>query len=192
MLASPKERFFASPHLSGKAGGHDINLHILSREGVVLLGHVTGFADGKLRIAPDLKESLAKSDGFAVNMMKQADEYIQKNGLDAPLEEVVHLDDGYRVPIIQSLDLAAEGISSIIWATGYAFDYSLVKLPVLDEFNYPSTDRGVTRHPGLYFLGMNWMNKFASGFLLGIGESAQYLAGVINRDNPSTTSLPPV
>lgn len=179
MLGSPKERFFPSPHLSGKGGGHEINLHKLSREGVTLLGHTIGYEDGKLMFAPDLKENLTKSDGFIAGVIKQVDLYIMKNNLNAPQEEVMILDDGYRVPIIQSLDPAAEGISVIIWAIGYLTDFNMVQLPILDDYHYPVADRGVTQHPGLYFIGMNWMNKFASGFLMGVGESAQYLADVI-------------
>jgi putative flavoprotein involved in K+ transport len=103
-----------------------------------------------------------------------------KNALNIPAEEVVILDDGYRAPEISSLDLLAEGVSTIIWACGYSID-SLIQLPVLDSYGYPITDRGVTRYPGLYFLGMPWMNKFKSGFLMGVGESAQYLAEVIGK-----------
>lgn len=179
MLSSPKDRFFGSPHLSGKGGGHEINLHKFSREGIVLLGHTLGFEDGQLIFAPDMKENLAKADSFAGNVIKQIDAYILKNAMDAPVEEVKILDDGFRAPVFHSIDLAAEGISVIIWATGYSNDYSLVQLPILDSYNYPIADRGVTRHPGLYFLGMNWMNKFKTGFLMGVGESAQYLAEVI-------------
>lgn len=182
MLNSPKDRFFPSPHLSGKGGGHTINLHKFSREGIILLGHTLGFEAGKLVFAPDLKENLAKADGFAANAIKQIDAYVLKNGMDVPEEEVMILDDGFRAPVIHSLDLAAEGIGVMIWATGYSNDYSLVQLPILDSYNYPSADRGVTRYPGLYFLGMNWMNKFKTGFLMGVGESAQYLAEVICRE----------
>jgi putative flavoprotein involved in K+ transport len=179
MLASPKDRFFGSPHLTGKGGGHELNLHTFYRDGVTLLGHVRGFADGKLEFAPDLKENLAKADGFAAMILKLIEEYIQKNNLDLPVEEVKIFDDGYRAPVIQTIDLAAEGISVIIWASGYSRDYSLVQVPVVDAYNFPSTDRGVTSYPGLYFLGLIWMNTFKSGFLLEIGNSAQYLADVI-------------
>ncbi|PWB51391.1 MAG: FAD-dependent oxidoreductase [Anaerolineales bacterium] len=178
-LNSPKERFFASPHITGAAGGHDINLHKFSRDGLILLGHTRGFEDGKMIFAPDLQENLTKSDAFYTTVIAQIEKYIQANGLVLPPEELAVLDDGYRVPVRQSLDLAAEGISTIIWATGYLADYSLVQLPILDEYRYPATDRGVTRYPGLYFIGLNWMNKFSTGFLLGIKESAQYLAEVI-------------
>ena len=99
-----------------------------------------------------------------------------------PEEKVTIMDDGYRAPEIPSLDLLAEGVSAIIWANGYSNDFSLVQLPLLDPYGYPATDRGVTQYPGLYFLGMQWMNKFKSGFLMGIGESAQYLAEAICRE----------
>ncbi len=182
MLESPKDRFFGSPHSTGKGGGHEINLHTFYRNGIILLGHVRGYEDGKLVLTPDLKENLAKSDGFAANVIKQIDEYIQKNALNLPAEEVRILDDAYRAPEILSLDLLAENVSAIIWATGYSNDYSLVQLPLLDSYGFPSTDRGVTSYPGMYFLGSPWMNKFKSGFLLGIGESAHYLAEMICKE----------
>ncbi len=182
MLSSPKDRIFGSPHLSGKGGGHTLSLHKFSRDGMILLGHVKGFEDGNLVIAPDLKENLAAADTFAANAIKMIDAYILKTGMDAPVEEVEILDDGFRASVITSLDLAAEGISVIIWATGYSNDYSMVRLPILDAYHYPISDRGVTKHPGLYFIGMNWMNKFKTGFLMGVGEAAQYLADVISKE----------
>jgi putative flavoprotein involved in K+ transport len=182
MLNSSKDRFFGAPHLSGKGGGREIDLHKFSRDGIILLDHTLGFEEGKLVFAQDLKENLAKADGFATNVIKVIDEYILKNAMDLPIEEVMILDDGFRAPVIRSLDLAIEGIGVIIWATGYSKDYSLVQFPILDSDNYPITDRGVTHYPGLYFLGMNWMNKCKSGFLMGVGESSQYLDEVICRE----------
>ena len=73
MLNSPRDRFFPSPHLSGKGGGREINLHKFSREGIVLLGHTLSFEAGKLVFAPDLMENLAKADGFAANVIEQFD-----------------------------------------------------------------------------------------------------------------------
>lgn len=180
MLSSPPDRSNASPHATGKDGGHDINLHAFSRDGITLLGHIQGFADGKLNIALDLKENLAKSDAFAANLLHMIDEYIEKVGLDASVEEVTILTDGYDAPVLPVLDLAAHNIHTIIWACGYTME-SLVKLPVMDSYGFPITNRGVTQFPGLFFLGMPWMNKFKSGLLMGISESAQYLAEVIDQ-----------
>ena len=71
------------------------------------------------------------------------------------------------------------GISTVMWATGYAFDFSLVKLPVVDSDGYPIQKRGVTRYPGLYFLGMPWLYNRRSGILFGVGDDAAYLAAHI-------------
>ena len=66
-----------------------------------------------------------------------------------------------------------------MWATGYAFDFSLVKLPVVDSDGYPIQKRGVTRYPGLYFLGLPWLYSRRSGILFGVGDDAAYLAAHI-------------
>jgi putative flavoprotein involved in K+ transport len=177
-MASPAARKFGSPHCTGKGGGHEINLHQFCRDGITLFGHLRGYEDGKLMIAPDLKENLTKSEAFTANLIKMIDGYIQKNGMNVPLDQAMVLDDGFRMPETPAFELLSAGISTIIWATGYSFE-SLINLPLVDPYGYPIADRGVTSYPGLYFLGMPWMNKMKSGFLLGIGDSAQYLAEVI-------------
>ena len=107
------------------------------------------------------------------------DGFIQARGFDAPLDELSILRDGYEQPIIEELDLQAAGITSVIWATGYAFDYRLVKAPVHDKDGFPIQNRGVTEHAGLSFVGMPWMPSLKSGILPGVGEAAEHIAAVI-------------
>lgn len=177
-LPFPKERF-APPHVSGTNGGHTLNLHQFARDGVTLLGHLRGASGHRVQLAPDLHENIARMDGFEAETRKMIDGYIAAHGLDAPAEELVQRRDGYEQPIIEELDLGAAGIGSIVWATGYRHDYSLVKLPVLDETGFPIQTRGVTRYPGLSFVGMPWMPSIKSGILLGVGESAEHIASTI-------------
>jgi putative flavoprotein involved in K+ transport len=89
------------------------------------------------------------------------------------------LHDGYDARVITELDLKAAGITSVIWAVGYQYDYSLVKLPVLDQDGYPRQVRGCTEYPGLYFVGMMWLHTLKSGTLLGVGEDAAFIASDI-------------
>jgi MalT-like TPR region len=89
------------------------------------------------------------------------------------------LRDGYEQPIIEELDLKAAGINTVIWAIGYSFDYSLVKLPIHDQDGFPIQTSGVTGYAGLYFVGMPWMPTERSGFLIGVGESARQIAANI-------------
>ncbi len=107
------------------------------------------------------------------------DGYIQAIGLDAPAEELPQLRDGYAHPILESLDLKAAGITTVIWATGYTYDYALVKLPVLDDRGFPIQTQGVTAQAGLYFVGMPWMPSLKTGNLVGVGECAAHIASHI-------------
>jgi putative flavoprotein involved in K+ transport len=175
-LPSPRARFIAPGHVTGKNGGHDLNLHQFHRDGIILLGRLRGFEDGRLIAATDLKENLANADKVAAEMQKMIDGYIARFGVNAPQEEVPLLEDGYLAPDIPALDLQKEHITVIIWACGFTFDFSLVRRPVSDEFGFPITNRGVTRFPGLYFLGMPWLHTMKSGFLVGVGEDAAHLA----------------
>ena len=45
----------------------------------------------------------------------------------------------------------AAGITTIIWATGYTYDYGLVKMPVFDGDGFPIQTRGVTEPAGPLF-----------------------------------------
>ena len=174
-------KFEGIPHVSGTNGGHTINLHQFARDGMTLLGHLRGAAGDKVALAPDLPENLAKADQFELEVLKAIDGYIQANGLDAPAEEMPQLRDGYEQPLIEALDLKAEGINIVIWAMGYTFDDSLVKRPVSDEDGFPIQTNGVTSYTGLYFVGMPWMPSEKSGFLLGVSESAQHIASNISE-----------
>lgn len=180
-LPSPKAKFAPNPTVSGNDGGHTLNLHQFARDGIVLLGHTRGARDGTIVLAPDLKENLATADKAEAEFVQAIDAMIAQNRLDLPAERLPELCDGYAADEILALDLAAAGITSVIWATGYTFDFSLVKLPVVDEDGYPIQRRGVTDYPGLYFVGLPWLHTFASGLIVGVGEDAAYVASHIQE-----------
>ena len=46
-------------------------------------------------------------------------------------------------PEITELDLAAEGISSVIWTSGYRLDFGWIDLPVFGDDGWPREYRGV-------------------------------------------------
>ena len=154
-------------------------MHQFARDGVVWLGHVRDARAGRLIIARDLKETLAKVDQFESNALKMLDDYVARTGLGAATETISQLRDGYAQEVIPELDLKGSGISTVLWATGYSFDFSLVKLPVVDADGYPIQKRGVTEHEGLYFLGMPWLHSRRSGILFGVGDDAAHLAAHI-------------
>jgi putative flavoprotein involved in K+ transport len=182
-LESPKERFSANPFLSGKGGGRSLDLHQFAKDGVILLGHMRDAKGKKIFLLPDLKESLSKIDDFVVELKKNIDKFIETHNIEAEEESVEsELSDGFDFEIIEELDLEAAGIKTIIWATGFRFNFSWVKFPVADEYGYPIQTRGVSEIPGLYFSGLHWLYKRRSGLPWGVGEDAAHIVEhLINR-----------
>jgi putative flavoprotein involved in K+ transport len=178
-LPSPRAKFAGNPHLSGRDGGRTINLHLFARDGVKLLGRLIGAENAKIKLAPDLKESLARSDKAEADITAMIDQFIDKNQIYAPEETLPKHQDGYALDEVTELDLKAADINTIIWAIGYDFDFSFVKVPVTDEDGYPIQQRGVTKYPGLYFVGLSWLYKRKSPLLMGVGEDADYIASHI-------------
>jgi putative flavoprotein involved in K+ transport len=181
-LPSPSARFAANPQLSGKYGGHTLNLHQFARQGVTLLGRLVGVEGHCITLAPDLQENLANADQASEDFKHGVDEFVRRPGMHVPAPEPdpvdeVHSDAGRHAPA--TLDLKTAGITTVIWATGYGFDYSWVHLPVCDDYGFPVQQRGVTRFPGLYFLGMNYLYNRKSGILLGVGEDAAHIAAAM-------------
>jgi putative flavoprotein involved in K+ transport len=177
-LENSRMRFAANPIISGKNGGHDLDLHNFAKDGIQLLGRVVA-CDGEIvQIASDLYDNLSFQDEFVAQFKQSIDEYIEEKGMALiPKQITPKRNEGFDQPLIVELDLEKAGVSTIIWGTGYRFDYSWIHFPILDDDGYPITDRGATKVQGLYFIGLQWLWKRSSGLLMGIDEDAKYLAG---------------
>ena len=179
--------------MTGVGGGHDVDLRRLAADGVVLLGRVRGGQDGKLALAPDLGANLARGDASLIALLRRCDEHVVRNGLDFPAPDPPQEsrpEPAEAVDPILTLDLAAAGISAIIWANGFRYDFNWIDLPTFRDcaepsHRVPSHKRGVTSVPGVYFLGLPWLHKWKSAFLFGVGEEAEYLAAQIAGETPT-------
>ena len=178
-LPSPQAKFATKAHISGRDGGHTINLHQFARDGVVLLGRMQTVTDGRILLAHDLKDNLAKADKSEADFVKNVYEFIAKNELDFPEETVPNLRDGYNAEDVGELSLKEANITSVIWATGYGFDFSMVRLPVFDSDGFPIQRRGATVYAGLYFAGLPWLHNAKSGLLFGVGQDAAHISKTI-------------
>jgi putative flavoprotein involved in K+ transport len=174
-LPDPRLRFACNPHLSGHDGGHDTNLRRMAAEGVSLVGRLEG-ADGEsARVAADLSANLRFADGFFDEQWRgRIDTFIERAGLDAPPDDRQPFD--YEPPEVTELDLADEGISTVIWTSGYRLDLSWIDLPIFDEQGAPRHVRGVTEVPGLFLIGLPWLRDQGSATLFGVGRDGAYLA----------------
>lgn len=168
--------------VSGAEGGKTVDFRAMAHRGVTLLGRAEAFADGVLSFSPDLRESLAAGDANYLSVLRQADAYAARNGLDLPEEPEawdIPPDPACVTDPILSLNLAAEGIGTIIWATGYARDYSWLNVNAFDAAGNPAHQRGVSTEPGIYFLGLPWLSRRGSSFIWGVWHDARYIADQI-------------
>ena len=165
--------------VSGADGGHTIDFRALAAQGITLLGRTTSFEDGALRFAPDLSDNLANGDANYLGLLDEADAYIARNGLDLPEEpgaRVLSPDPECVIDPVLELDLAAAGITSIVWATGFTVDYSWLHVDAFDERGNPRHKRGVSSEPEVYFLGLPWLSCRGSSFIYGVWHDAKHIA----------------
>jgi putative flavoprotein involved in K+ transport len=153
----------------------------MAARGIVLLSHSQGIKNGDLILADDLEHHLAKGDESFESFKKSVDEYVTRTGLEVPEEQQSEVNPNIMREIstpVSHLNLKDAGVSAIVWGSGFRYDFDWVKLPIFDDGGEPMHRRGVTQFPGVYFLGLRWLYKRKSAFLLRAGpaEDAAYLA----------------
>lgn len=153
---------------------------------VKLLGRIQGVRGHSILLAQDLKVNLARADQFEADFVKKVDEFILNNDIDATEETLPALRDGYEVQEVPEMSLTEANIRTVIWATGYSFDFSVVQLPVFDNDGYPIQNRGISDYPGLYFVGLPWLHNAKSGLLFGLAQDAEHVAAAIEEGSWAT------
>ncbi|EMA46693.1 flavin-containing monooxygenase [Halococcus saccharolyticus] len=190
-LDSPADRFAPSVYVSGKDGGREIDLLDLAADGMMLLGRTEGIEGGRLVFANDLEENLHNAYRFYAGLIGQIDEHIEAGDIDAPEPEFVPpIPDDISVDSPRELDLETANVRTVIWATGYEFDFSWVEPATFDEYGYPVHDRGVTEVAGLYFVGLQWLHTQGSSLLFGVGDDAKHITEhVLSRLDRSSPGI---
>ena len=180
--------------VSGAHGGHTVDFRRLAAQGMTLVGRTQSFKDGVMTFAPDLADNIAQGDANHLSVLDEADAYIARNGLDLPEEPEarnIGPDPQCVTDPILELDLAEAGVTTIIWATGFAVDYSWLKVDAFDEDGKPKHQRGVSAEPGVYFLGLPWLSRRGSSFIWGVWHDAKHLADHISTQRNYLTYRSP-
>jgi putative flavoprotein involved in K+ transport len=162
--------------VSGAAGGEPLGLDHLARLGVTITGRLTGFAGNHAIFAADLEEQVRDADRRLRRVLGQIDAHIARTGAAAgPPEDLpaVRLD----APPTE-LDLA-DGIGTVLWATGYRRSYPWLQVPVLDAAGELVHSEGETAAPGLFALGLRFQRRRNSHFIGGVGDDAAQIAAAI-------------
>jgi len=183
-LADPVMQFAAQPQVSGVGPrGRTVSLQELQRQGVRLMGRLSDVTDGILTTDDGLAGHIAFADGFSAELKQNIDAFVQGHRIDAPPAEADPIDvaagPGVAAAGLVSLDLAAEGVSTVVWCTGFHGDFSWLQVPATDADGRPVHVRGVSPVPGIYFLGFPWLHTRKSGIIHGVDEDARWVAEAI-------------
>jgi len=176
-LPNPQARLLANPQMSGRKNGHDLNFRTLQAQGVRLLGHFTGVADGRAHFASDLAESVAFGDARYADVSELIRKTCAARSVrppEMPPPPTFHADAAEA--------LALDDVGTVIFTSGFRPDYvSWVKFPqAFDDAGFPIQLEGSsTVVPGLHFMGVHFQRKRKSATLLGVGEDATVLAETI-------------
>jgi putative flavoprotein involved in K+ transport len=167
----------------------DLDLGVLQRLGVRLVGRLLG-ADGRtLHFGDGLADTVADADTRMHRFLDAVDEHVASSGLSREVWDPVR---PAPVPVPDSadrLDLRAEGIGTIVLATGYRPDTRWLHLPVTEPDGTIRQRRGVTDLPGLYVVGQRFQHRRDSGFIDGARHDAEAVVRHLLRRAGSTREL---
>jgi len=163
----------------GRPDNRDLDLGVLSRLGVRLVGRLSSVDGAKAGFAGDLARTTQASHLRMSRILDRIDACIEERGREAPAADPLA-----RVPFLaaadpQILDLQRERVRTVVWATGYARRYPWLRSPVLDGRGEIVHRGGVTASPGLYVLGLTFLRRRRSSFINGCGLDAEDLAPIV-------------
>lgn len=159
-------------------------LQQLAREGVTLLGRLTGAREDRLFFGDDLTPHMAVADEFSARFRRSVDEYVRDHP-DPSLPEATPdpseapLDTPLTAP--GELDIAAEGISTLLFCTGMRADTTWLPEALVHDDGTPRHERDATPWPGVHVVGLPWLTHRASGVLYGMGTDAERIAERVSR-----------
>ena len=145
-----------------------------------LYGKLNDFDGDTLHFEPNLAEVLDSADETFNGINERIDQFIEKQGLDAPpggRYEALWQPDGERT----QLAVEKSKITDIVWCIGFIPEYSWLDVPVFNGRGYPGHFRGITEYPGLYFVGLPWLHTWGSGRFSGIARDAEFLVNEIAK-----------
>jgi putative flavoprotein involved in K+ transport len=170
-------RWQPSMQLVGRPERSDLDLRVLRDIGVRLVGRTAAIEDGVLRLNNNLAEAIAGSHARMERLLERIDVFADAVG--APGEAWPARFAVNASPPI--LDLAATGIGTVIWATGFTRNYRWLNVPVLDASGEIIHTGGVTPFPGLYVTGLRFLRRRDASFISAVCDDAIELSDEVRR-----------
>jgi putative flavoprotein involved in K+ transport len=173
-VADPAMFGWAQPLVG--SGGRTLSLPRLAGLGVLLLGRLTGVADGRAVFDASAAENIVFGNQRWSATRELIDAYVAERGLDAASHLEDEGGDDVRVEPVGSLHLGEEDVSTVIWCTGFTGDLTYLDLPVLDASGQVRRQGSASEVPGLWFAGFPWLVQRRSGIFYGFPVDAAQTA----------------
>jgi len=168
-----------SLQLVGDTSNGDIDLATLAAQGVTITGRALNAAGSRIHFADNLASECAAAERRRRKILERIDSEIALWSLTVEQDPVAWLQPAAVPQGPTQIDLLSEGISTVIWATGYRRSYHWLHLDTFDEHGEIAQQDGIASWPGLYVLGLPFMRHRASSFIDGVGRDAEALAQTI-------------
>lgn len=178
-----------SLQLVGRPDLRDLDLAVLQRQGVRLMGRLADLDGSKAQFAGDLERTTAASHARMVRILDRIDDAIDRLGMSEPGASPATRRAFIAKSSPRRLDLGRRGMRTVVWATGYRRFYPWLRLPVLDGRGEIVHRGGITSAPGLYVLGLTFLRRRRSSFIDGCGLDAAELAPAIKAHLDRTARL---
>jgi len=182
-LPDPSMRSMPQPQVSGVDGGKTVSYQDLARRGVRLLGRLVDVEGPRATFDAGLRDHLRFADDMSARIRATVDAFIDREAIEAPPPEIDPVDapaDYDAFPDTPAtLDLHVEGVTSVVWCTGFGGNYSWLPEAALRD-GLPVHKDGIAGIPGLYYVGFHWLQRRNSGILLGLPEDAARIAEAIH------------
>jgi len=165
----------------GRPDHSTLDLATLAANGVRIVGRALDGDGTRLSLGTDVRRLVDTADRQMAGLLGRIDQAIEQFGLTAEVLDPEPIPSLTMRSIPDSIDLAAVGIETIVWATGYRRGYEWLDLPLLDHRGEIAQHRGVTCIPGAYVLGQRFQHFRNSNFIDGVGRDATFVAEHICR-----------
>jgi putative flavoprotein involved in K+ transport len=167
---------------------HTISLQSLSAQGVTILGRFEGLTSGgDLAFADDVRENAQFGDQVSAEIKRDIDAYIEREGMQvaaATVDEAETVAPRFPQPPILALNLAARGISTIIWCVGFTGDFSWLQVPgAVDDSGRPA-QKACIAVTGIYYAGLDTPEAFKAGTILVAEEESKRIVEHMMRRDP--------
>lgn len=168
-----RARRVPSLQLVGTPERATLDLNALSEAGVAIVGRLAGMRDGQAQFSGSLANQCALADLKMNRLLDSIDAWVSDSGREGEFEPS-HRFAPTRVDAAPPLamNLADQGVRTVLWATGYRPDYSWLDVPVLDRKGRIRHDGGVVDAPGMYVMGLPFLRRRKSSFIVGAGDDA--------------------